>query len=472
MATDYSIQLKANLDVSDAQQKLQQLGTVGTDATKGLEDAVRHLDQSIKQLGDSWKQVAQEQSKAIQNVGGIGKAAALGKRFLRGGQIHAAQSFVESIFGDSEVGKVVGGGLKGAAKGMPLGPEAALVGAIKGVKDSFEELRKAADKAAQKLWDVATKDKKDFQGWYSGEMQKRAFEQQKEAIPSLSNQELNKYITDYAAAKAKVTERLEAGQADFQTDSDFRAEIEALQENERKLRALSQAAEAELRVRGQWYDSADEIAQLQKEEAEAIKQRTEEEKKLAAAFEAQRAQEERTTQDAASLLTTLTKGESSRQFSEGLKDMTPGQLVSLIDELKKSRDELQAKAMASASEATDRGDLSKLTDAQNYYEQLQEVMGKLGQAESVLAGIAISPTKYGASIAQLMGDVTSSEAAKGYDVGGYANIEDAVWKQQLEQQRKIEVNTQKSANELSEVKTAVQEIRNKVESSSSTGTWG
>lgn len=466
MSTDYSIQMKANLDVSDAQQKLQKLGTVGTNATKGLEDAVRHLDQSIKQLGDSWKQVAQEQSKAIQNVGGIGKAAALGKRFLRGGQLNASAGLAESIFGqDSDVGKVIGGGLKGAAKGAVFGPEAALVGAIKGVKDAFEELRKAADKAAQKLWDVATKDKKDFQGWYSGEMQKRAFEQQKEAIPSLSNQELNKYITEYAAAKAKVTERLEAGQSDFQTDADFRAEIEALQENERKLRALSQAAEAELRVRGQWYDSADEIAQLQKEEAEAIKQRTEEEKKLAAAFEAQRAQEERTTQDAASLLTTLTKGESSRQFSEGLGNMTPGQLVSLIDELKKSRDELQAMAMASASEAMDTGDMSKYADAQNYYEQLQDVMGKLGQAESVLAGIAISPTKYGASIAQLMGDVTSSEAAKGYDVGGYANIEDAVWKQQLEQQRKIEVNTQKSANELSEVKTAVQEIRNKVESS-------
>lgn len=60
--------------------------------------------------------------------------------------------------------------------------------------------------------------------------------------------------------------------------------------------------------------------------------------------------------------------------------MTPGQLVATVDELKKARGELEAKAMSTAAEAMDNGDLSKLADAQNYYEQLKTAEGRLREA--------------------------------------------------------------------------------------------
>ena len=79
-----------------------------------------------------------------------------------------------------------------------------------------------------------------------------------------------------------------------------------------------------------------------------------------------------------------------------------------------------------------------------------------------------------ASLQQLMSGPMSSEAAKGYDVGGYSNVEDALFKQQLQAQQKIETNTQKTAASLEIMKTAVEEIRNKVQNSGNgTGsTWG
>lgn len=77
-----------------------------------------------------------------------------------------------------------------------------------------------------------------------------------------------------------------------------------------------------------------------------------------------------------------------------------------------------------------------------------------------------------ASLSQLMSGPMSSEAAKGYDVGGYSSLEDALFRQQLQAQQKIETNTEKAASSLETVKNAVEEIRNKVQSSASSGTWG
>ena len=56
----------------------------------------------------------------------------------------------------------------------------------------------------------------------------------------------------------------------------------------------------------------------------------------------------------------------------------------------------------------------------------------------------------------------STEAAKGYDVGGYSSLEDALFRQQLQAQQRIETNTQKAASTLDSMKNAVDEIRNKV----------
>ena len=50
MATDYSLNLKATLDTSEVQQKLQQLGQTGANVNAQIEQSVQKLDKSIKDL--------------------------------------------------------------------------------------------------------------------------------------------------------------------------------------------------------------------------------------------------------------------------------------------------------------------------------------------------------------------------------------------------------------------------------------
>lgn len=50
MATDYSLNLKATLDTSEVQQKLQQLGQTGSNVNAQIEQSVQKLDKSIKDL--------------------------------------------------------------------------------------------------------------------------------------------------------------------------------------------------------------------------------------------------------------------------------------------------------------------------------------------------------------------------------------------------------------------------------------
>ena len=60
MATDYSMNLKAKLDTSDVQQKLQQLGQTGDMATSQLEQSVKKLEGAVKDLTNSWKTASKE----------------------------------------------------------------------------------------------------------------------------------------------------------------------------------------------------------------------------------------------------------------------------------------------------------------------------------------------------------------------------------------------------------------------------
>ena len=58
MATEYALNLKANLDISDAQQKLQQLGQTGGMAFDSLERSVKSLDSTLKTVASSLKMVS------------------------------------------------------------------------------------------------------------------------------------------------------------------------------------------------------------------------------------------------------------------------------------------------------------------------------------------------------------------------------------------------------------------------------
>lgn len=67
MAEDYSVNLKAELDTQQVQQKLQQLGTTGGRNVGALESAVKSLEQAIQKLSKSFDDVNQS-AKQLQTT--------------------------------------------------------------------------------------------------------------------------------------------------------------------------------------------------------------------------------------------------------------------------------------------------------------------------------------------------------------------------------------------------------------------
>ena len=58
MAKDYALDLRATLDTSEVQQKLDAMRSSGVDATSQLEVAVKRLDNAIQDLTRSWEKQA------------------------------------------------------------------------------------------------------------------------------------------------------------------------------------------------------------------------------------------------------------------------------------------------------------------------------------------------------------------------------------------------------------------------------
>lgn len=67
MAEDYSVNLKADLDTQQVQQKLQQLGATGGRNVGALESAVKSLEQAIQKLSKSFDD-ANQSAKQLQNT--------------------------------------------------------------------------------------------------------------------------------------------------------------------------------------------------------------------------------------------------------------------------------------------------------------------------------------------------------------------------------------------------------------------
>lgn len=67
MAEDYSVNLKADLDTEQVQQKLQQLGATGGRNVGALESAVKSLEQAIQKLTGSFDK-ANQSAKQLQTT--------------------------------------------------------------------------------------------------------------------------------------------------------------------------------------------------------------------------------------------------------------------------------------------------------------------------------------------------------------------------------------------------------------------
>lgn len=152
MATDYSMNLKAKLDTTDVQQKLQQLGQTGDMATSQLEQSVKKLESAVKDLTTSWRTASKEaQQTGLQ----MQKLLRGGSAMLVGGIINRMGNYAAATGNTTgaEVANYAGNMLKGAGAGAAMGSVVPFIGtaagaAIGAATGALETLADSATKAA------------------------------------------------------------------------------------------------------------------------------------------------------------------------------------------------------------------------------------------------------------------------------------------------------------------------------------
>lgn len=285
MAEDYSVNLKANLNTADVQEKLNDLRFKGTHATSDLEIAVKKLDNAVQDLTRTWEKQAEaarkaaERSEEAARANSQGDAATdeeassfmkLGKGYFNARRFKALKRMVDKMDGadgeSSELGTVLSEGLGGAALGAMVGkgnPAFIVGGAINGVVDGFKKVEQAAKAAAQKLQDVANNNRREYREFLIGEQQRIAKEKTLESITggTLTDAELKAYVDNYQKKKSEYEERIGRGAEDSQTEQEYMAEMDALMKSLNEYEEFSDAAQKELDKRAKAEEKATKAAE-------------------------------------------------------------------------------------------------------------------------------------------------------------------------------------------------------------------
>lgn len=477
-STNYSLNMKAHLDTTEVTDSLSKLNQSGNKTTRDLEVAVKRLDNAVQDLTRSWERQAQAAERAARSAenaastsggGSVGSASVEGEamdaalKYFNARRLGAIKKLLKNTpLGEGDFGAVAAGGLGSAAKGATIaGAPGAVAGAIIGVVSSFKDLENSSKAAAAALQRVADTEKKDFVEWYVSETQKRETEKTKEAMGGMTDDELFDFKIRYAEATSKFDTRLQEGQADWQTDAEYKAELEALKENRDKLKELSTAAQKELDARVKAADAeidaalkAQKVAEAAEEAAQKLKERN----------------IEKAMRSGGKFATEM----DIEAFGQRLGGMSVEELQGTISALKQSREAMKGSVTGAWAKAQTSGSAEDIEAAQKQEEEFDTISDKLRDAEHVLSRLTkLSSADTGDSLNQLMGDALNSEAKKGYDVSGYASVEDAIWKQQLETQNNIKKSAEASQKSLETLVNKVEIIQTNMNNNSSdAATWG
>ena len=312
---------------------------------------------------------------------------------------------------------------------------------------AFQTLEDAAKSASNQLWNVATNEKRQFQDWYA----------------STYRSEITEGTAYFSrdgklqAAQNELWSRLEAGQADWQTDKEYRAEIEALQERVQKLHALAKAE-------GSLIDPNEGLKEAIVNEKETLERNAREEAARKAEFDRRELADARQQEAASELVSSLEDYIGGQMFSESLKTMSVQDLRDAEESLAKSQSELQSSALFKASQAREIGGAEGarlLAEAQDEFARSQEAGGRLGQVQSLLGTAA--------NISWLDSmQALGTEAQKGYDVGGYGSLD----QQMLRVEQETKDATKESASTLRSIDTKLDEVKNVIVSGGNGATWG
>ena len=509
MATDYSMNLKAKLDTSDVQQKLQQLGQTGDMATSQLEQSVKKLEGAVKDLTNSWKTASKEaQQTGIQ----MQKLLRGGGAMLVGGMINRLGNYASATGNETgaQIANLAGNMLKGAGAGAAVGGGiGAAIGLTVGALDSLAE---AATKSAQALEGWAKEGVKNIEQHFFDKITRdrlkeiAGIEDKNELEDIVKNakktqQEREDYIQGaYGRMRLAQEEEKRLNNKSYLGMSLPQAAAEMAKDNEAKDKLKMQIAQESANI-NQWDKQARGAAALQsaaekkleeirQREIERVKSRldakmaqvnakTEEQQDYDKAFEQgkaaaeaeQKAMEQATAKppeeflrnvgQAGSALSLFQRDRRLETFEKSLENMTPAELMSLRDSLSGKKAAAAAQVESLYGTAGQTGLDSDIEAAKKAEFVFDEIARMLDMTEMGLGGLTTP------SIQEQM-QALGSEAMKGYDTAGYGSLERDMYNVEKETQN----NTKDAASSLSAIKSNINEIKNMMTQNSNKSVWG
>lgn len=507
MATDYSMNLKAKLDTSDVQQKLQQLGQTGETATSQLEQSVKKLEGAIKDLMESWKTASKEaQQTGLQ----MQKLLRGGSAMLVGGVINRLGNYAAATGNQTgaTAASYAGNMLKGAGAGAAMGNAIPVVGtaigaAIGAAAGALETLADSATKAAEALNDAfaksttnlakkigeqelqnkigslsgmdpraLTEERKNQQFWID-EYPKQVEKARKQLLElgvgeqSFSYGPGGGYMLDETSltdeqkkAVVKLGEELDRFKGKAQDAAKVIAEIDQKLEQNRKIeeariQAIADKAKAEDQEAKAMRDALNAAEEKAKADEEVAQ------KSMAEAAAKAQAEFLKISGQAGSSLDSFQKDRRLEEFGKSLENMTPAELMSLRDSLSGQKAAAAAQVESLFGAAKQSGQSTDLEAAQNALVAFNEIAKMFDMTEMGLGGLTTP------SIQQQM-QALGSDAMKGYDTAGYGSLERDMYNVEKETQN----NTKDAASSLSAIKSNINEIKNMMTQNSNKSVWG
>ncbi len=476
-STNYSLNMKAHLDTSEVNDSLSKLNQSGNKTTRDLEVAVKRLDNAVQDLTRTWEKQAQAaeraahasehaaKTQAISGAsGGVEGGALTEFANMAVGQMGARQLRAISKligmagYGNTEVGRVATGGLDWAATAMvatKANPIATLGGALIGSVDAaMKQLVESAQRASDALNNLAQIQAEQIASWHAGQ-KSVALSKEMRGISNETDEQLRARIAKAEKSREKYEEFMTPLSRSSRSFAESYIGFDFVGARDKKMKSL--------------LDKANEDAAMAKVAESTLKAR-----------ENQRNKEQRILDRNYEYATK--HGERFRakmeleDFSEGLQGMNVQELQDTVAVLRQSRTSMKGSIDAAWKKASTTKSSEDIAAVENMTDEFDMISAKLKDAESVLNTMTkLSPTASykDMPLAQLLDKPLSEDAAKGYDVSGYASIEDAVWKQQLDTQNNIKKSAEASQKSLETLVNKVEIIQTNMSTNSSdAATWG
>lgn len=475
-STNYQLTMKARLDTSEVNSSLARLNQTGGKTTRELEVAVKRLDNAVQDLTRTWEKQAQaaerashaaERAAQTQSIstpsgdvegGSLTQFANMAVGQMGARQLRAISKLIAKAgYGDTEVGKVATGGLDWAATAMVAtrgNPLATLGGGLIGAVDAaMRELVASAERASAELQHLAEIQSEQIHAWRNAQNELKLKNVLK-GMPEKSEDALRRYIDTAAQSRAKYEEFVTP---DSKSSKSFAANyigLDFVGDRDKKMKQLAQTMKRD-----------EVVAAAAEAELNSRKKQKEREQK----------EEERRGEYATRQGQRFAQKMELESFNEGLQGMSIAELQDTVSALRGSRTAIKGSLAAAWGKAQTTKTSQDIQSAEKMEDEFDMVSAKLKDAESVMntmMKLGTNATNKDTPLGQLLSTPISDEAAKGYDVGGYASVEDAIWKSQLDAQKKIEQNTQGATKSLEKIADKVELIQTNMQENTSEASWG